>query len=478
MNTAFYDGLRTVDGWYGFYNSGYINIPNAKVNNKEVYVNRILNNESPCAFVDLYPDRSLFSFIPKVNRFRKRLERNWDCTLVYPYENDVNLFNIVNENKANAVKVVSASLVYNNAGDEQILMTSLLRHTLKQGDQIRLFYCGEEDDPNEDLVRYSVPVTVIGVGNEEGEEINRYFKIRASDIRTFCEVYEDDATGEKALILKRNSDDIRFFYRKIEGGCDNRYYFRKFKPLMNCQYVEMTGAYIGDDLCVLRKVPEVVNENSPKHIKIDDTYFELDVRPLMYSQNKIAFGENIYGDRVAQVIFTDDICTSGLKDNLGRPITTVYFAAVKTNRGHKKWYDDKLANDENIEYSHCFGEITSGLDLPFGVTDYNVRALHNVCISKCPNSYRQGLEAIMIDAPKGSYTEDKLPRPIEDGIAIDMNVFYGDIVEFSRVNYIETPIEKVYHRFNTAQRECVTNTNYFDIHYDELVGDIYDVDKI
>jgi hypothetical protein len=156
----------------------------------------------------------------------------------------------------------------------------------------------------------------------------------------------------------------------------------------------------------------------------------------------------------------------------------VYFAAVKTNRGHKKWYDDKLANDENIEYSHCFGEITSGLDLPFGVTDYNVRALHNVCISKCPNSYRQGLEAIMIDAPKGSYTEDKLPRPIEDGIAIDMNVFYGDIVEFSRVNYIETPIEKVYHRFNTAQRECVTNTNYFDIHYDELVGDIYDVDKI
>ena len=95
MNMSFYDGLRVVDGWYGFYNSGYIDIPNGKIKNKEIFLNRILNNEKSCGFIDLYPDRTLYSFIPKPNRFRKRLERNWDCTIVYPFKNDYDTFNRV-----------------------------------------------------------------------------------------------------------------------------------------------------------------------------------------------------------------------------------------------------------------------------------------------------------------------------------------------------------------------------------------------
>ena len=39
MDVAFYDGLRVVDGWYGFYNSGYINLPNTKLgsNKEDIY---------------------------------------------------------------------------------------------------------------------------------------------------------------------------------------------------------------------------------------------------------------------------------------------------------------------------------------------------------------------------------------------------------------------------------------------------------
>ena len=47
MNTAFYDEMRLVDGWYGFYNTGYINIPNAQVEQEEISINKILNNEIP-----------------------------------------------------------------------------------------------------------------------------------------------------------------------------------------------------------------------------------------------------------------------------------------------------------------------------------------------------------------------------------------------------------------------------------------------
>ena len=469
MNTAFYDDMREVDGWFGFYNTGYIEIPNAKFNREDVSLNKILNNETRCGFIDLYPDRSLYSFIPKVNRYKRRLERNWDCTIVYPYANDYDMFAKINANEANAVKAISAEIVYDNVGDEQILVKSLLRHSLEPGDEIRVFYSGETTE----LTRFSAPVTVISTGNEKGAERDRYFKIKLYDISSFCSAVTDE-TGMKKLVKRGAGEELSFFYKKVEGGYDDRYYFRKFKEIKNYRYVPCEPT---QEAVVLKREPSIVNENSPKYIKLDDEYFELDGKPLAYTQNKIAFAGNIYGDRVAQVIFNDDICVSGLKDNLGRPLSTVYFMTEKTNRGHKEWYEEGNATADTIEYSHCFGEVTSGIDLPAGITDYNVRELYNVFKEECDGDYAEGLDIILEDAPTGDYSGT--PMPLESGLTIDdYDEFYGDIVEFSPVNYLETPLEKVFHRFNTAQRECLVNTKYYDIHYDELVGDLYDVEEI
>ena len=500
MNMSFYDGLRVVDGWYGFYNSGYIDIPNGKIKNKEIFLNRILNNEKSCGFIDLYPDRTLYSFIPKPNRFRKRLERNWDCTIVYPFKNDYDTFNRVmigfsgtneewevwknnkdnQKNMPNSVLVISTKIVYDNVGNESIQMHSLLRHTLSPGDKVRLFYC---DDTN-DLKRYTVPVTVIGVGDENGANTNRFFKIRHSDIETFCEISEDIETGVKKLVSKEEKKDIKFFYKKIENGYDNKYYFRVFKELRNYQYVQTDEEYTGNDLVYLTREPLMVTDESPKHIMLNGIHFERISKQLDYTQNKLAYAGNIYGDRVAQVIFEDDICISGLKDNIGRPLSSVYFMVAKTNRGHKEWYEDGNLNAETVEYSHCFGDLTSGLDLPSGVSDYNVRKLHNVFKNSLNKTdYSAGLAIIMSDAPIGEY--HGTPMPLETGITLFDNeekrdepyVFLGDIIEFNKVSFTETVIEKVYHRFNTAQRECLKNDKYFDINYDELSGDIYDIEE-
>ena len=201
---------------------------------------------------------------------------------------------------------------------------------------------------------------------------------------------------------------------------------------------------------------------------------------MTYTQNKIAFAENIYGDRVAQVIFNDDICITGLKDNIGRPLSSVYFVAIKTNRGHKEWYEDGDMSADTIEYSHCFGDVTSGLDLPedSGATDFNVRKLYNVFSGQCIEEYLTGLTLAMEDAPTG-HSIDGTPMPLESGIVMDdFDEFYGDIVEFTKSSFMERTIEKVYHRFNTAQRECLLNEKYYNVNYDELVGDLYDVDEI
>lgn len=473
MNAAFYDEMRNVDGWYGFYNSGYIEIPNAEIKkNEDISVNKILNNENRCGFIDLYPDRSLFSFIPKINRYKRRAERNWDCAIVYPFESDYDMFAEINGNEANAVKVISTKILYNNVGDEQIQMKSLLRHSLSPGDEIRLFYSGNSTE----LTRFSVPVLIVSVGTEKGEDIDRYFKVNFSDLNTFLEVVTDE-TGKDHIVIRGTDAEPQFFYKKMEGGYDDRYYFRKFKVFKNYQYVQCERH--GDEV-VITKEPAVVNENSPKHIKFGDEYFELQGKPLAYTQNKIAFAGNIYGDRVAQVIFNDDICTAGLKDNLGRPLSTVYFMTAKTNRGHKEWYEEENFTGDTVEFSHCFGEVTSGLDLPADdiSTEYNVRKLHNVFVDFFDDTaYTEGLKIAMGGAPKGNYSGT--PTPIESGITLEeMDEFYGDIVEFNRPEYTERVIEKVYHRFNTAQRELLNNDKYFDIHYDELVGDLYDVDQV
>lgn len=459
MNTAFYDNLRLVDGWYGFYNTGYINIPNATLRGSEINVNRILNNETRCEFINLYPDRTLYNFIPKVNRYKKRIERNWDCSIAYPYKSDKETFNELNENEANAIKVISARVVYNNVGDEMIEMFSLLRHNLSPGDNIRIFYEGAETGGT-DIKRFSSPVNIVSVGKTDGTEEDRYFIIKLSNINTFCDVMEDDE-GAKSLYIRGtetkdettgdviSGEGIRFFFKKIENGYDNKYYFRKFKLIENVYSVAD-----GDEIKQVRK-------------------------PLSYTQNKIAFGNNIYGDRTAQVIFNDDICVDGLKDNLGRPLSTVYFVAIKTNRGHKEWYELGDLSADTVEYSHCFSDVTSGLDLHWDpeAVKYNVRKLHNVFKEDLTEEdYAEGLDIMLSDVPTGSY--NGTPKPLESGITIDMDDFYGDIVEFNKVNYTETVLEKVYHRFNTAQRECLKNPKYFDIHYDDLVGDLYDVDQL
>ena len=91
--------------------------------------------------------------------------------------------------------------------------------------------------------------------------------------------------------------------------------------------------------------------------------------------------------------------------------------------------------------------------------------------------YAEGLSLALYDAPTGNYSGT--PTPLESAITVDdFDEFFGDIVEFSKIDFIETPIEKVYHRFNTAQRECLSNNKYFDINYDNLVGDLFDVDEV
>ncbi len=389
--------MKEKDGWFGFDNVGFIDIPNAT--DGTVPVNRVMNNNKACEFIDMYPDRSLFSFVPKVNKYRKRTERNWDYCITYPFMSDVDKFNEImgcgtkNAIMANIITGKTAN------GHELVVFKTMIKHNLHYGDCIRLFHGSSQKD-----------IYISGIGDESGNDEEHCFKIYLNEIP------EVDLSQAHVFVKKLSNS----------SGC--KYYFRKFKKLK-------------------------AEDNS----ELDSTIA------------KLAYGENIYGDRLAEIIYTDDIVTAGLRDNLGRPLSEIYLTIVKTNRGHNLWYDENKFNDARIEYSHCFGDVTSGIDIPAEFTDYNVRKLHNIRVNAITDTYSDGLHAIFGDM------FDTNPKPIEKNITVDkFDEFYGDIVEFDQSTNQETVIEHVYHRFNTAQRETL-NPHYFDLHYDVLAGDDYDV---
>lgn len=423
---AFIENLKEKDGWYGFYNTTNIAIPNAIVKNKdnedtEISINKVMNNNKPCELIDLYPDRSLYSFIPKVNKYRHRIEKNWDYCLSYPYEKDVRMLNVIMgldedltmNNGGGSIKVQSAKLTYSSTGNKLVRLESVLKTTIKAGDYITLYYLV-------DGVLNKLPnkINVLTTGDYEGNETDRYFSFRFSEITSKFDLDDDNN-----IVTKDGKTPI-FYYKKNVVGYDCEYYLRKFKKIKNIN---------GDDLI------SVVN--------------------------KMAYGENIYGDRIAQVVFTDTVDVEGLLDEKGRTISDMYFTVIKRNKGHEKWYDEGITNTEDIEFSHCFGDVTSGIDMLPDVDDYNVRKLHNIDVKTFTSD----------SGNKIVFENLKEIKPIQSAITIDDEFWYGDIIEFDVYNYKENVICFVEQRFNTAQREHYKDDKFGQVIYDRLLYDDYDV---
>ena len=126
-------------------------------------------------------------------------------------------------------------------------------------------------------------VKIVSLGDANGDSQDKIFNVRYTDIQGIYKYFEKYGC----------------FYKKNSGGVDCSYYFRLFKKIKN----------------------------------IDGNELNSDV-------NKAAFGNNIYGDNIAQIIFTDDVDVNGLVDENGRPLSEIYLTVVKSNKGNKVWYDN------------------------------------------------------------------------------------------------------------------------------------------
>lgn len=431
---AFAERCKEKDGWWGFTNPGNIDIPNSVNNN--VNINRMMANNKACEFIDLYPDRSLFSFNPKFNKAKKRIEKNWDYCITYPYAKDCDVINDICGGQNQAVRATIKKVISPSAS-ELLQCSSYFKHNLKVGDFVYFYYyeprtVAPYSVQDEKIVgtkkvtfqRFQTKVKVMSLGDANGEQKDRIFSVKYDSISAIYKMFVDDGC----------------FYKKISHGAECQYYLRKFKKI------------------------KALGEDGEKREPRSDI-------------NKIAFAQNIYGDDVSQILFTDDIDIEGLLDYNGRPITEIFLTVIKRNSGHKDWYEKGVTSGSTIEFSHCFGKVTSGVDLG-GIEDepkdYNVHCLHNIDWAKSKD-LAAPKEEKAIENTEFIWGEavENMPKVLEDDITIDDDIFCGDIVEFDPYNYLETVVCNVCHRFNTAQRESL-NPEFRNIYQTVLVSDDYD----
>lgn len=489
------------NGWYGFINIG--KFPTIDDNNEQLDIYKVINNRKPCDFIDMYPSRDLWYFTPKYNKYRKRIEKNWDYCLTYPSSSTTDIDFI--RSGTNSLKVcMFDDTLSNSIGTSGLKLYSVSKHGLSKGDIINV-YDGDnviirntsvvdiEDDytfsvydqgvdisnlwyqlSNDDLM--SSGVTIADANYTSSGETTDDDSDTSSGETTdnYSHIYDEfkkflvDTKGNKYPILPNKKvclEQKDISYKKVVEGEELEYYVRIFSKIPNWKFADKEPTEYemykdGSDL--ISRYQSYEND------------FESHV-------SRLAFSKNIYGDDISEIVFSDNIDLSNLKDNLGRPLSEIYLTIIKNNIGYKQWYEEHACNDQYIEFSHCFGKLNCAFRLsnhavPF--TEYvNVTTINSLESSEFS---KKGLDIDNINENGQSfYTignrvndeiqyrskknltkvyeiyngRERLYQTFSNGDIEGNKHFYGDLCCYSTKLLDEQSIQMINFRFNTAQRE-------------------------
>lgn len=465
------DRLSESNGWFGFYNLAKLPTYDNNMNiRRKIDISKPINSAIGGTFIDMYPGRDLYSFTPKFNPYRRRLEKNWDYCITYPSSSTTNgIYCIDSVTKGLKIYVFDDDVVNDN-GENVISFYTVSQHGLQVGDYVNIY---STNDNNQKLIIYYALVTFVGDKYSfqitKGNHIlsNQWYENTSGLTRQFTvsdTTYTRSSVGEDAYRDSNNvfypvvpgknkvnldKSFLNLSFKRVVGGVECEYYARIFSRLPNFKFANENVNFNN----LYKKGNTLISDYSDNNHNFESHL------------NSLGFSKNIYGDNISEIVFTDDIDISSLVDNLGRPLTDIYLTIVKRNKGYKKWYGlnrkPQVAGSD-IEYSHCFGKNTCGImfsdSIKYRAGVPDVTMIHA--------GSRQGLSMANINH-----------LSFDNGIdEIDFDScknFYGDICCYSPTDADETVIQPVMNRFNTAQRELQQHwksyQNFANIQVDELI---------
>lgn len=487
--------IKKYDGWVGFYNRSKIKSYSNFENGDIMDIERPIMYKNGGDFIEMYPDRSLYSFVPKFNKYRNRIEKNWEYCITYPSSSTTEGFESIINGDLKSLKAIYFD--ENSQGDNggsQLVIYGITKHGLKVGDFVNIYNTYIEDGKTvNEVVAYSAEVT-----NVVDDYIFILQGISSTISDTWC--YLSDMTKKENdnetlyyndvgyknhsnKYLTKSGSNTKYYiinnkyvnlddkaqnisYKKVVNGVECDYYVRVFEKVPN---FKNASAVTSSEYDIYKNDSELIHEYQDK--KYD---FESHV-------SRLAFAKNIYGDDVGEIVFTDDIDISNLIDNLGRPISTLYIMFFKSNKGYKEWYgfypenyiEKRIdINSDNVTYSHCFGMLTCGYETSDeSICNSDIDSIYTI------NNIGESSQGISI----GKLNKGRDDYYYDTEIAYDVDKkFYGDICCYDGYNIVEESIQPIMHRFNTAQRESSKSLSieyYQNFNYDNIIYDDYDINQ-
>ena len=486
--------ISKYNGWVGFENKSkiksYINFNT----DEDMEMERPIMYMNGGDFVDMYPDRTLYSFVPKYNRFRDRIEKNWNYCITYPSSSTTEGFESIIQTNNNSLKAFYFDEnTRSDNGTKQLVVYSIAKHGLSRGDYVNIYNTvsgtTEKIIDNAEVLEI-VDDYIFTVFNTDAQISKKWVEITEEeyDNRSVIadgityEISQDHSyclgeNGKKYYIIDNDSDSVNLdddaqelSYKKVVNDIECDYYVRIFSKLPNFKYA---SADTSTEYEIYKNDGELIGTYQDR--KYD---FESHV-------SRLAFARNIYSDEIGELVFTDDIDISNLKDNLGRPLSSIYLTIVKNNKGYKEWYGFDYSgetlnvneiNSPNVEYSHCFGKIKCGIETSDESRfDNSIPSIHRIS--------RDGWESDLSPFEVGVINSER--KYGNDNYSIDEREvwfdtdkhYYGDLSYYDNYNAIERHIQPIMQRFNTAQRESESSKSaeyYQFLVYDEIINDDYD----
>jgi hypothetical protein len=261
----------------------------------------------------------------------------------------------------------------------------------------------------------------------DGINIISYTGVSINDVSytTFKTVINHGVNVGDIVRLKNMNEDLDGEYQVISLGDDNgNNKGRNF--VLDIRYVN-SPSLINTKTTFKRVVSGVESEYYVRKFKrLSNGFRDYDSYPA-------AFAETYYGDEEIGFNFTKDIDISGLKDNLGRPLSELFLTIVKvdtdSNNDFKDTYWKTLTQNNNIPEdlrNRFWTKISAGF-----LTENDTSVKYNV----------------------RSISADTYEQTHFNGIDESDIEFVGDIVEYNVEELIERTLEYAHHRINTVYRE-------------------------
>ena len=505
------------NGWIGFENTSKIKTYDNFSDGTELPIERPIMYMNPMDFVDMYPGRDLYSFVPKYNEYQHRIEKNWNYCITYPYSSTTDAFeNIIDKESKGLKAIYFDENTRSDNGTTQLVIYGIAKHGLAVGDLVNIYKTYEDTNGT----HCQKIIDNAEVTNVVDDYIFTVFNANTRISQYWIELSEDELNGTTItldtpqfpktefsidsskkyiyIILTttvdgETKDEKQCFYivnnkyvnvdltaqnisyKKVVSDLECDYYVRIFSKLPNFKFAS------GDTTSEYEIYRERANGEKPlvEQYKAKEYEFENHL-------SRLAFAKNIYSDDIGQIVFTDDIDLANIHDNLGRPLSSLYLTILKNNKGYKEWYGYDY-NEWNagvisghcdaIEYSHCFGPLLCGLEL--SEESMYMDGNSNIHQISLKNDTIWGYDISVINGERETLETGIPIRDYEIWYDTDVN-FYGDLCYYDNYNAMEMVIQPMMYRFNTAQRECGNEQNVqggssFDSYgYDEIYYDDYD----